>query len=70
MAENGFVTWLGHATLRLTLPDSRVVLIDPWLEGRPNVQRLDRHTKVFSKATLPQKDIIVVFQHSPNVIKP
>ncbi len=44
--------------------------IDPWLEGRSNVQRLDSHIKVFSKATLPQKDIIVVFRHSPDVIKP
>ena len=25
------LTWLGHATVRLTLPDERVLLIDPWL---------------------------------------
>lgn len=29
------ITLLGHATIRLTLPDERVVLIDPWLEGNP-----------------------------------
>jgi len=33
MAAN--VTWLGHATVRLTLPDGRVVLIDPWLADNP-----------------------------------
>ncbi len=44
--------------------------IDPWLEGRPNVQRLGSHIKVFSAGTLPQQDVIVVFPHSPDVISP
>ncbi len=26
------ITWLGHATFRLVLPDERVILIDPWLK--------------------------------------
>lgn len=30
------ITWLGHATFRLTLPDERVILIDPWLRGNPS----------------------------------
>lgn len=30
------ITWLGHATIRLTLPDERVCLIDPWLAGNPS----------------------------------
>jgi hypothetical protein len=29
------ITWLGHATTRLVLPDGRVVFIDPWLAGNP-----------------------------------
>ncbi len=29
------ITWLGHATVRLTLPDERVIMIDPWLEENP-----------------------------------
>lgn len=29
------LTWLGHATVRLTLPDGQVVLIDPWLRDNP-----------------------------------
>jgi len=32
---NGTITWLGHATVRLGLPDGRVVLIDPWLADNP-----------------------------------
>ena len=30
------MTWLGHATFRLTLPDERVILIDPWLQSNPS----------------------------------
>jgi len=29
------ITWLGHAAFRLTLPDGRVILIDPWLAENP-----------------------------------
>ncbi len=30
------ITWLGHATVMLTLPDGRVVFIDPWLGDNPS----------------------------------
>jgi L-ascorbate metabolism protein UlaG (beta-lactamase superfamily) len=30
------MTWLGHATIRLALPDERVILIDPWLKENPS----------------------------------
>jgi len=29
------ITWFGHATFRLVLPDGRVIMIDPWLAGNP-----------------------------------
>lgn len=29
------ITWLGHATIRLQLPDERVIFIDPWLMDNP-----------------------------------
>lgn len=29
------ISWLGHATIRLTLPDERVIIIDPWLTENP-----------------------------------
>ncbi len=35
MASSASITWLGHATYRLTLPDERVILIDPWLKDNP-----------------------------------
>ncbi|MEE9297305.1 MAG: MBL fold metallo-hydrolase, partial [Phycisphaerae bacterium] len=36
MAGAANMTWLGHATIRLTLPDERVILIDPWLRDNPS----------------------------------
>jgi len=40
------VTFLGHSTFRLTLPDQRVVLIDPWLSENPacplSLSKIDR----------------------------
>lgn len=35
MAANGKLAWLGHATFKLTLPDDRVLFIDPWLAENP-----------------------------------
>ena len=32
---NGSIQWLGHSTVRLTLPDGRVAYIDPWLAENP-----------------------------------
>jgi len=29
------ITWFGHATVRLVLPDERVIMIDPWLAENP-----------------------------------
>lgn len=29
------ITWLGHSTFRLVLPDERVVYLDPWLIDNP-----------------------------------
>lgn len=29
------ITWLGHATVRLALPDKRAIMIDPWLTDNP-----------------------------------
>ncbi len=40
------ITWLGHSAFRLTLPDGRVILIDPWLKENPacpdNLKKPDR----------------------------
>ncbi len=40
------VTWLGHATFKITTPTGKVVLIDPWVMGNPScpegLKKLDR----------------------------
>ena len=36
MSGPATMTWLGHATIQLTLPDERVILIDPWLSDNPS----------------------------------
>ncbi len=75
MAENGFITWLGHATLKLTLPDGRVVLIDPWLEGNPSCPAEERVqprcdfivlTHGHSDHTDGVREVVV--QHDPQII--
>lgn len=35
MPGTAHMTWLGHSAIRLTLPEERVVLIDPWLRDNP-----------------------------------
>ena len=30
------LTWLGHATVRIDLPDGAVAVVDPWLTGNPS----------------------------------
>ena len=30
------ITWLGHSTVSIELPDGKVILIDPWIEGNPS----------------------------------
>lgn len=45
------ITWYGHSTFRLELPDGRVVMIDPWLADNPacpdHLHTLDRCDMIF-----------------------
>ena len=52
-----------------TSPDSPSDLgeIDPWLEGRTNVERLTSNQIVLGPDTLPATPTIMVFRHSPAV---
>lgn len=40
------ITWLGHATFKITSPGGKVVMIDPWTTGNPacpdHLKRVDR----------------------------
>lgn len=29
------LTWLGHATFKITTPSGKVILVDPWVDGNP-----------------------------------
>ncbi len=73
--NSGQITFIGHASFRLTLPDERVILIDPWLANNPSCPA--------SEKTQPRCDYIalthghsdhtedvpaLVKQHSPKVV--
>lgn len=57
------ITWFGHATIRLTLPDERVIFIDPWIAENPAC--------VDSLKRVPRCDMIVLthghFDHVADV---
>src|ERR1700690_2326052 len=40
------ITWLGHATFRITTPSGHVILIDPWIQSNPKtpeaLKKIDR----------------------------
>lgn len=44
--------------------------IDPFLESEAHVRRLDSHLAVFASGTLPRIAEVVVFRHSPAVVRP
>src|SRR5579871_4252972 len=29
------ITWLGHGTFQIVLPDGETIILDPWIEGNP-----------------------------------
>ncbi|MGB0714600.1 MAG: metal-dependent hydrolase [Phycisphaerae bacterium] len=47
----GSITWFGHSTMRLALPDGRVIMIDPWLTDNPacpdDLKTVDRCDMIF-----------------------
>lgn len=44
--------------------------IEPWLVGKDNVTRVGGHLEIFRRETLPEAEQIVVFSHSPKVLRP
>lgn len=53
-------TWLGHATLRVDLPNGGTMVIDPWLAGNPACPATHRH---FDRLDL----ILVTHAHSDHM---
>ena len=39
------LTWLGHATFRISTPGGKTVLIDPWVMGNPMCPEKDKEVK-------------------------
>jgi L-ascorbate metabolism protein UlaG (beta-lactamase superfamily) len=71
------MAWLGHAALRLTLPDGRVILIDPWLQENPACPKDQRVQPRCSYVALTHGhfdhvgDLAeLVTQHDPQIIAP
>lgn len=44
--------------------------LEPWLQGRANVRRLDGNATVIRASELPAERTILVFRHSPLVTRP
>src|SRR5437879_650378 len=54
------ITWLGHATFKVTTSQNKVILIDPWIEGNPKSPPLARQ--------LDKVDVILVTHgHSDHI---
>lgn len=34
--QGNTLTWLGHATFKITTPSGKVILVDPWVSGNPS----------------------------------
>jgi L-ascorbate metabolism protein UlaG (beta-lactamase superfamily) len=46
MNLNGIkLTWLGHATFRITTPGGKTLLVDPWVMGNPMCPKEERDVK-------------------------
>ncbi len=43
--SDGTITFLGHACVRLTLPDERVLFIDPWLADNPSCPESEKRAQ-------------------------
>src|SRR5262245_46766953 len=37
------ITWLGHATFKITSPQGKIILIDPWLTSNPSCPPAMKH---------------------------
>ena len=73
--NSGQITFIGHASFRLTLPDERVILIDPWLVNNPacpagekTQPRCDYIALTHGHSDHTEDVPALVQQHSPKVV--
>src|SRR2546421_11634947 len=68
-------TWLGHATFKITTPEGKVIVIDPWLTGNPacpedqkNFDRVDLLLVTHGHGDHTTDVIPVAKKHHPTVV--
>lgn len=71
----GTVTWLGHSTIKLVLPDERVILVDPWLRDNPacpdahkTVARCDLIAITHGHFDHVGDTVALIARHNPQVV--
>jgi L-ascorbate metabolism protein UlaG (beta-lactamase superfamily) len=69
------ITWFGHATVRLTLPDERVIVIDPWFLKNPacpeeykGIPRCDYVCITHGHFDHVGDTVDMIVQHQPKII--
>jgi L-ascorbate metabolism protein UlaG (beta-lactamase superfamily) len=68
------ITWLGHATFKITTPSGKVILIDPWTETNPKCpdalkqfDRIDVMLITHGHSDHIADAIALAYQHKPQV---
>jgi L-ascorbate metabolism protein UlaG (beta-lactamase superfamily) len=69
------ITWLGHATFTVTMPDGKVIIIDPWTVGNPacppafrNHPRVDLMLITHGHSDHIGDAIAIAAHHKPQVV--
>ena len=75
MTNPATMTWLGHSTIKLTLPDGRVILFDPWLKDNPacpanlkNVPHCDIIALSHGHSDHAGEVPALIAQHNPRIV--